>query len=248
MQQLTESLFGSDAGIFPMSDVDRSVPTCFESGVARWSDRIAIADETGDVTYQELNRRANQIGRWIRECFPKDTGAIGLLLEHGTPAIIGLLAALKSCRIYVPLDPTVSAKINRPIVADAEISLILTDNQNVRAATEMASAQLRVFNIDTIESEMPGEDLGLRIGPEAPAAIYYTSGSTGQPKGVVHMHAFLIHNARSFTNVTGGHMVVVGRRGDRQHLADRLDPVRLAVIVDERDHGLNRRSSSAWAK
>ena len=44
------------------------------------------------------------------------------------------------------------------------------------------------------------------------------------------------------------HMVVVGRRGDRQHLADRLDPVRLAVIVDERDHGLNRRSSPAWAK
>ena len=40
-----------------------------------------------------------------------------------------------------------------------------------------------------------------------------------------------------------GHMVVVGRRGDRQHLADRLDPVRLAMIVDERDHGLNRRSS-----
>ena len=45
-----------------------------------------------------------------------------------------------------------------------------------------------------------------------------------------------------------GDMVVVGRWGDRQHLADRLDPMRLAVIVDERDHGLNRRSSSAWAK
>jgi hypothetical protein len=41
---------------------------------------------------------------------------------------------------------------------------------------------------------------------------------------------------------------VVGRWGDRQHLADRLDPMRLAMIVDERDHGLNRRSSSAWAK
>ena len=45
-----------------------------------------------------------------------------------------------------------------------------------------------------------------------------------------------------------GGMGVVGRRGDRQHLADRLDPIRLAVIVDEGDHGLNRRSSSAWAK
>jgi len=40
----------------------------------------------------------------------------------------------------------------------------------------------------------------------------------------------------------------IGRRGDRQNLADRLDPVRLAMIVDEGDHGLNRRSSSAWAK
>ena len=45
-----------------------------------------------------------------------------------------------------------------------------------------------------------------------------------------------------------GLMGVVGRRGDRQHLADRLDPMRPAVIVDEGDHGLNRRSSSAWAK
>jgi hypothetical protein len=44
------------------------------------------------------------------------------------------------------------------------------------------------------------------------------------------------------------HMVAVGRRGDRQHLADRLDPMRFAVIVDERDHRLNGRSSSAWAK
>jgi hypothetical protein len=45
-----------------------------------------------------------------------------------------------------------------------------------------------------------------------------------------------------------GDMVVMSRRGDRQDFADRLDPMRLAVIVDERDHGLNRRSSSAWAK
>src|SRR6202789_1429383 len=43
-------------------------------------------------------------------------------------------------------------------------------------------------------------------------------------------------------------MGVVGRRGDRQHIADWLDPMRLAMIVDERNHGLNRRSSSAWAK
>src|SRR5258708_11887806 len=43
-------------------------------------------------------------------------------------------------------------------------------------------------------------------------------------------------------------MGVIGRQGDRQHLADRLDPMRLAVIVDEGNHGLNRRSSSAWAK
>src|SRR4051794_25448223 len=43
-------------------------------------------------------------------------------------------------------------------------------------------------------------------------------------------------------------MRMVGRRGDRQHLADRLDPIRLAMIVDERDHGFTRRSSSAWAK
>jgi hypothetical protein len=45
-----------------------------------------------------------------------------------------------------------------------------------------------------------------------------------------------------------GRMVIVRRWGDRQQLADRLDPIRLAVIVDERDHGLDRRSSSAWAK
>ena len=45
-----------------------------------------------------------------------------------------------------------------------------------------------------------------------------------------------------------GDVVVVGRRGDRQNLADRLDPMDLAVIVDERDHRLNGRSSSAWAK
>ena len=45
-----------------------------------------------------------------------------------------------------------------------------------------------------------------------------------------------------------GDVIMVGRRGNRQHLADRLDPVSLAMIVDEGDHGLNRRSSSAWAK
>jgi len=47
---------------------------------------------------------------------------------------------------------------------------------------------------------------------------------------------------------TPGNMSVIGRRGDRQDFADRLDPMRRAVIVNEGDHGLNRRSSSAWAK
>src|SRR5690606_16070519 len=58
-----------------------------------------------------------------------------------------------------------------------------------------------------------------------------------------------LHPRRQFRGISAlGDMIVVGRWGDRQHLADRLDPMRLAVIVNERDHRLNRRPSSAWAR
>ena len=189
----------------PLAEADReqSVPDCLEPRLEMFADRIAVADQTGAVTYRELNRRANQIAHWLHENDNGGTGPIALMLVHGAPFLAGALAALKLGRPYVGLHPGHPPQRNRDILADTRTAICLTDSPNAEAARTIVPHPSWIWNIDDIAVELPDHNLGLEIRPTATSAIFYTTGTTGTPKGVEHGHRDFLAAAHDFIQAFG---------------------------------------------
>ena len=131
-------------------DLEQSVPDCLTPRFGKFAERIAVAGHH-EVTYRELDRRANQIARWIKANEQGDGGAVALMLDRGAPFIAGLLAVLKIGRVYVGLDPDHPQQRNRCILVDADSVLCISDEKHAEIAREIVMGRCAVLNID----EMP---------------------------------------------------------------------------------------------
>jgi amino acid adenylation domain-containing protein len=110
------------------------------------------------------------------------------------------LGVLKAGKVYVPLDCTLPvAKICR-ILADFEPALILTDQHNVSLAVALVASSMTVLNVESLDARLSCDDPKQPVSPEDLCYIHYTSGSTGEPKGVVQNHRNEIHNIMTNTN------------------------------------------------
>ncbi|MEO9236712.1 MAG: non-ribosomal peptide synthetase, partial [Jatrophihabitantaceae bacterium] len=126
------------------------------------------------VSYTELNRQANQLTRWLLSRGAQAGDLIGLSMPASIRRLAAVLAVLKAGCGYVPLDPALPAERREFMLADAEVSLVLTD----ALLAEHAS----------VIGRLPVADLLGEPDPSEIAYVIYTSGSTGQPKGVVVEH------------------------------------------------------------
>src|ERR1035441_7471859 len=183
------------------SETEQSIPQRFEQQVTRHPDRIAVKGREHSLTYDALNRWANRVARAILASRREgEQENLGLLLEKDAPAIAGLMGALKAGQIYVPLDPTHPAARASKMLDDAKASLIITDDINYATAQALESDARRLLNIDQLDSSLSDQNVGLSILPDALAYIVYTSGSTGDPKGVAQNHRNVLHNISRHTN------------------------------------------------
>ncbi|HEY5075279.1 MAG TPA: amino acid adenylation domain-containing protein, partial [Pyrinomonadaceae bacterium] len=124
---------------------------------------------------------------------------IALLFEHDAPMIAGMLGALQAGKTYVPLDPHHPAERLRQIVEHSEATALLTNSKNLALARELAIDGVQLINIDVVDATAPRIALPA-IEPGRLAYILYTSGSTGQPKGVMQNHRNVLHYIRVYTN------------------------------------------------
>ena len=103
------------------------------------------------------------------------------------------MGVLKTGGFYVPLAPSHPRARNDYIITETEAALILTDRNHLALAAELAQTNYQIINIDELDPGLSTENLGLPTAPDAFAYIAYTSGSTGEPKGVVNTHCRVIH-------------------------------------------------------
>jgi amino acid adenylation domain-containing protein len=158
----------------------------FEAHAALNPGAIALTCEGRDLSYSELNARANRLARRLRALGVGPEVPVGLHSDRSIEMIVGLLAILKAGGAYVPLDPVYPDERLAFLVADARVPVLLA-RPSVQAPPVGHDAE--IVDLDDPCDEESDADLPGGATPENAAYVIYTSGSTGRPKGVVVTHA-----------------------------------------------------------
>ena len=185
---------------FKRDEVEQSIPDRFEQQVVKYPDRIAVKTRNHTLTYDALNKMANRVARAILAQSGEGEEAIALLLENDAPMIAAILGVLKAGKIYVPLDPSLPSARLAYILEDSQAALVLTNTRIASLAADLAQEKIACIDVDHLDRDLGAENVGLSISPAAFASILYTSGSTGQPKGVLQSHRNVLHFVRLYTN------------------------------------------------
>ena len=175
----------------------------FESWAARDPGRIAVMCGPDEISYGDLNSRANQLARYLRGLGAGRDAPLALLLPRGPDFLTGLLAVLKVGTAYVPVDPVNPARRITKLVNDAAAPMVLTlTGVFEKLGTSALSADAEFVLLDdpsvaaAIAANAAGDLPGV-TGPLDLCYIIYTSGSTGEPKGVMVPHGSAASYVRS---------------------------------------------------
>ncbi len=164
---------------------DASIDGAFEAQARRLGDRVAVVGQGGVITYRELDERSNQLARQLLALGVRKHSAIGVALEPSIDLLIGILGILKAGGVYVPIDIAYPEARKNYLLDDSAAEVVLTATHYHWAGLE------RRPTIDMDRRTYAALDPG-RIARERskhdPCYVMYTSGSTGEPKGVVIPH------------------------------------------------------------
>jgi amino acid adenylation domain-containing protein len=185
---------------FKKGEIEQSIAARFEQQARLYPEKLAVKNQEHQWSYDELNRKANRIARTIVQERGCGEEKVALLFGHGAPMIAAILSVLKSAGSYVPLEPDHPLERIAYILEDSQAGVILTDRAHLRLAWTLAKGTLQVIDIDEIDPATSTENLSVEVAPDALAYILYTSGSTGQPKGVMQNQRNVLHHIRCYTN------------------------------------------------
>lgn len=168
----------------------------FEEQVAKTPEAIAIRYKQSDLTYDQLNRRANQLAHHIRNMGVGSEQTVGLFIERSPEMVVGILGVLKAGGAYVPLDPEYPAERLAFMLEDSQVPILITQAHLKRKLSTITNPYSKSADLKVIYLDSDWDEIGQRnfrnpsegAKAEALAYIMYTSGSTGQPKGVMIEH------------------------------------------------------------
>ena len=190
-----------------VSEIERNsgVHRLFERKVKTYAGNVAVCGENSSLTYDELNRQANKLARYLlselqRQGHPVEP-VIGVCTDRSSDMVVALLAILKAGGVYLPLDASHPKSRISYSVEDAGAHLVLTQRKLRSLLPDVAAIllddlpeQVAFLEDDNLDLEVPAENL---------AYLIYTSGSTGQPKGVMLEH-------RSLCNMSSAQICAFG--------------------------------------
>jgi amino acid adenylation domain-containing protein len=164
----------------------RCVHELFEEQVARAAENVALICGTQQLSYRELNERANQVAHYLRGLGVGPEVPVGIAMERSVELMVGLLGILKAGGAYVPIDAQLPAERISFMIEDAQVELVLSEAHLGKAAG--------------LSSENPC----VAVAAEALAYVMYTSGSTGVPKGVSVPHRAVVRLVKNTNYVEFG--------------------------------------------
>ena len=188
-----------DEVLFQWNDTERDsegyrlVHLAFADQARRTPAAIAVRCEQHELTYEELNRRANRLAHRLRRLGVGPEVSVGLLARRSAGMIVAMLAVLKAGGAYVPLDPDYPRERLVFMLETSRCPVLLTDGVMVDGLAGNAQHRLLVNTVDrTIDFESDADPV-VSIDPDSPAYVIFTSGSTGTPKGIVIPHRAVTH-------------------------------------------------------
>ncbi|MGD2084798.1 MAG: amino acid adenylation domain-containing protein [Candidatus Aminicenantes bacterium] len=175
---------------------NKSIHQSFEEQVARTPDNAALIFKDIELTYRELNRKANQLESILIEKGVTDGALVLLLMDRSIELILGILAVLKSGGIYLPVDIDYPENRLRYMIEDSHPQLVLTQSY-LLGKIEFHGTVIAIDVIDMDTFKAVDTTPAVANNPKNPAYIIYTSGSAGKPKGVLVEHSSVVNLALS---------------------------------------------------
>jgi len=173
--------------------LDKCIHQLFESMVEQSPDAIALVFEEQQLSYRELNIRSNQLAHYLIKLGVRNEVLVGLCVKPSFEMVIGMLGILKAGGAYMLLDPSYPSERLNFMLEDAQVSVLLAHKQWM---TSIGNPNLQVVYLNQdweILSQEIESNPTSNIQPDNLAYVVYTSGSTGQPKGVQIEHRSLLN-------------------------------------------------------
>jgi amino acid adenylation domain-containing protein len=180
-----------------------NLPGLFEAQVQRTPEAVAVEFAGHKLTYAELNAQANQVAHQLRRCGVGPEIPVGILMERSLDLIVGLLGILKSGGAYVPLDDNYPNERILQILQLAKTPIVVTQSSLHANLTGFRGC---IISLDQDEKQLAAQSEQNPVHqtkPENLAYVMFTSGSTGQPKGIAVPHSALVHYVRAATDIYG---------------------------------------------
>ena len=176
---------------------DRRFHELFEQRVAAHPDRVAAVHGDGRSTYAELNARANRLARaLLARGLPRE-GVVAVVTERNLDWLAAVLAVFKSGGAYLPVEPHFPADRIATTLTRSGCRIVLTEPGSTATLDQALEALPGVSKLlvgEALTEDHPDGNLGVPVGPDQLAYIYFTSGSTGEPKGAMCEHAGMLNH------------------------------------------------------
>ncbi|NET43360.1 MAG: amino acid adenylation domain-containing protein [Okeania sp. SIO2B3] len=167
---------------------DKCIHELFAAQVEKTPEAVALVFEEQELTYSQLNRKANQLAHELQRLGVAPEVLVGICVQRSVEMVVGLLAIMKAGGAYVPLDPNYPRSRLSQILKQAQLHLLLSDSQS---QSQLPATETSVILIDKhLEvSVNPSMNPVSDVKPDNLAYVLFTSGSTGIPKGVGIEHS-----------------------------------------------------------
>ncbi len=179
---------------------DKCIHNLFEEQVAKTPDAVAVIFQEQQLTYRELDNRANQLANYLQTLGVKPDSLLGICINRCLEMIVGILGILKAGGAYIPLDPAYPQERLSHMLDDSQVSVLLTTENLLSGLPENKARQICLDkDWDNLIAQHSQQAPLTAVNPNNLAYIIYTSGSTGKSKGVMIEHNSLVNFTQTAT-------------------------------------------------